>query len=80
MTRLIPLLTGLAILLTVPGALAADLGDLNNDGGVDTADAELAADALGAVEGDEDFLPEADMDGDGVISLADVNAILAGGI
>lgn len=46
--------------------------DYNNDGIVDDADYEILRSAFGSVEGDLNFLPAGDHDGDGVIAGADL--------
>jgi len=68
------LLTGsaaTAFLLAAPSAFAGT-GDYNGDGAVDDADKQIIMDARNTVAGDAGFVPAADHDGDGVISLIDV--------
>lgn len=76
MHRLLSILCALAFILAAPAAWAGGSGDCDGDGDVDRADAELARDAVGSTEGDANFNAEADVDGDGVVSLADLTAIL----
>jgi len=68
------LLASVAFLLVAPGAFAAEPGDYNNDGVVDEADKQIILDARNTTAGDPGFVPAADHDGDGVISLVDVSA------
>ena len=50
--------------------------DINGDGQTDAADVEIIQAALGQVEGDEGFVPEADLNGDGYISTVDYMVML----
>lgn len=52
----------------------AIVGDVNGNGELDRADFFIIVKARGAVEGDDDFIKAADLDGDGVITRADSNA------
>lgn len=62
----------LALCLAAPAALAGAPGDYNDDGAVDDADKQIIMDARNTVAGDAGFVPAADHDEDGVISLIDV--------
>lgn len=64
----------LTLLLAGPAALAGAPGDYNDDGAVDDADKQIIMDARNTTDGDAGFVPAADHDGDGVISLVDVSA------
>jgi len=70
---MLALLLVLAV-LAAPVAFAGVPGDYNGDGAVDDADKQIILDARNTVEGDEGFVPAADHNGDGVISLVDVSA------
>ena len=73
MKRLLSMFTMAGLLVAAPVALAAAPGDYNDDGVVDDTDKAIIFDAVGTKEGDPGFVPAADHDGDGVISLADVS-------
>ena len=75
MTRVTSFLLALGLIFAAPAALAIE-GDYNGDGVVDQTDQDMLTDAMMTTEGDPDFLPEADHDGDGVISLRDVGRFL----
>ncbi len=75
MNRVTPFLATLALMFAAPAAFALE-GDLNNDGAVDQADSKIAMAAVGTTADDPGFLPAADLDGDGVITLVDVGALL----
>jgi len=47
-------------------------GDLNCDCATDIADIMLAANRWQAVEGDQDFVPRYDLDGNGIIDIVDI--------
>lgn len=49
-------------------------GDVNGNGRLDYADYFLIVRSRGAVVGDDNFIPAADLDNDGVITRADANA------
>ena len=74
MKRWIVTISTLGLLLAASAASAAAPGDYNGDGLVDDADKAiiLALAANGSAAGDADFLPAADHDGDGTISMVDV--------
>lgn len=76
MLRKLSIFCVLTALVAAPAAWAGGSGDCNGDGNVDRADAAIAKDAVGTVSGDSGFIPEADVDGDGVITVADLTAIL----
>jgi len=76
MLRLLSILCVLGLTLAAPAAFADGSGDCNGDGVIDAADVDLARDAVGATDGDDGFIAAADVDGDGVISLVDLSAIL----
>ena len=65
-----------AVAIAAPAAFAAAPGDLNDDGAVDAADVSIATGAVGTADGDAGFVAAADMDGDGVITLVDVSAVM----
>ena len=73
MKRLCSTLAVLGLLLSAPAAFANAPGDYNGDGGGDDADKDIIFAALNTQEGDDGFVPAADHDGDGVISLVDVS-------
>ncbi len=50
--------------------------DFNSDGVLDSEDEAAFQSQFGNVDGDEDFNPVADLDGDGVISLVDFQMFL----
>lgn len=77
MKRLLTALLFSAVLVMTSGTLAsADCpGDLNGDAAVDAADDEIFKDSFGAEAGDADYLPEADLDGDGIIGGSDYLAL-----
>jgi len=75
MSRAIALLASLGLLLGAGSAFAAE-GDFNGDGAVDAADQQILLDAVGSAEGDANYLPAGDADGDGVITLQDVGYFL----
>lgn len=63
--------------LTAAEALSTSVrGDANGDGVVDQADLDLMTAAFGGRQGDPLFVPEADLDGDGVIGLEDLQALV----
>ena len=64
-----------AILLAAPAALAIE-GDYNADGVINEADQAILTDALQTRDGDPGFVPAADHDGDGVITLADLGVFV----
>jgi len=76
MLRLLSILCVLAFVLAAPAAWADGSGDCDGDGDIDGADVELARSAVGTTAGDDAFNAAADVDGDGVVSLADLTAIL----
>jgi hypothetical protein len=76
MLRSFSILCVLGLALAAPAAFASGSGDCNGDGAVDAADVELARGAVGSTAGDDAFIAAADIDGDGVISLVDLSAIL----
>ena len=47
-------------------------GDLNGDGVIDEGDGDAFAEALGFGMGEDGFIPELDFDGDGQITLVDL--------
>ena len=50
--------------------------DYNGDGATDHVDVEMLEGALGTASGDDDFLAQADHDGDGFITVADFAVLL----
>ena len=54
-----------------PEEETAVAGDLNGDGRINEEDAEVFADALETMKGEEGFNPDLDFDGDGLISHVD---------
>jgi hypothetical protein len=63
--------------LTAAEALSTPVrGDVNGDGVVDQADLDLMTAAFGSRQGDPLFVPEAELDGDGVIGLEDLQALV----
>jgi hypothetical protein len=50
--------------------------DYNGDGATDTADVEILQAALGTQNGDDAFVAQADLDGDGFISVKDYGIML----
>ena len=77
MIRIVSLICAMGLLLAAPAAWANGSGDCDGNGVVDSADVECARGAQGTKAGDDGFVAAADTDGDGVISLADLNDILA---
>ncbi len=75
MLRLLSILCATGLMLAAP-AWAGGSGDCDGDGGVTGADAECARELINLTEGDDGFVADADMDGDGVISVVDLSAIL----
>ena len=67
------LLAALGLWIAAPAAFADTPGDLNGDGAVDDVDKTIMTDAIGSAAGDAGFVAAADYDGDGAISLADLN-------
>jgi len=57
-------------------AWADGSGDCDGNGQVDAADVEIATDLVDTQAGDAGYVAAADVDGDGVISFVDVNAIV----
>jgi hypothetical protein len=76
MLRTISILCAMSLMLAASAAWAGVPGDCDGNGQVDGSDAALARDAVGTSAGDDGYIDAADMDGDGTISLADLNAIL----
>lgn len=64
---------GLPTAISATGSLR---GDVNDDGVVDQADLDLATEAFGRSEGDPLFVPAADLNGDGVVGLDDLQALV----
>jgi hypothetical protein len=52
------------------------VGDLNGDRQLDQTDVDLMSAAFGAREGDPQFVAEADLTGDGVIGLDDLQELV----
>jgi len=75
MTRVTSFVLTLGLVLAAPAALAAE-GDYNDDGAVDGADQQILMDAMNTTEDSDRFVAGADHDGDGVISLNDLNIFL----
>jgi hypothetical protein len=68
----ISLLAVAALMLPASAGLAAE-GDYNDDGAVNDADRKILMSAMRPREGDEGFVAAADLDGNGVITLADLS-------
>ncbi|MBJ20283.1 MAG: hypothetical protein GY910_09830 [bacterium] len=51
--------------------------DFNGDGITDVADIEVLQAALGSLEGDDDYVAAADLDGDGEVTVADYGIMLS---
>jgi hypothetical protein len=51
-------------------------GDVDGDGAVTQADLDLLTAAFGLEDGDPDFPPEADLTGDGIIGLDDIQVLI----
>jgi hypothetical protein len=72
-------LTALMLAMTVSAA-DADAGgvdaDFDNDGAITELDFEILQAAYLSASGDEDFNPALDLDGDGLISGADITIYL----
>lgn len=64
--------------LMAPVASAGDLAtcDFDGDGSITEADVEVIKSIYGAKEGDEDFNPDADLDGDGLVFASDLAAFI----
>lgn len=76
MLRITTMILAAGVMFAAPAAWAVLPGDCDGNGVVDAADAEIARDALGTAAGDDGFVAAADVDGDGAVSLVDLNAIL----
>ena len=63
------------MLLVVAPAIASEF-DYNGDGAVDDADQQIILDARNTYTDHPDFVPAADHDGDGQISLRDVHEFM----
>ena len=74
MKRMILLCSALGLVLAAPAAFAGDC-DVNGDGACGADDLSLVMDLQGAAAGDADFVEAADLDSDGVISLADASQL-----
>ena len=76
MLRIVSFICVLGVLLAAPAAWANGSGDCDGNGVVDADDVEIARGAVGTAAGDAGFVAAADTDGDGVISLVDLNNIM----
>lgn len=76
MLRFVSILCAMGLMLVAPAALANGSGDCNGDGVVNGDDIEIVRGALNTTDGDDGFVAEADTDGDGTISLVDLNNVL----
>lgn len=76
MKRLYTLLTIAGFALAAPAFAGGSGCDYNGDGACDQADQDIIVAAQGTQEGDPGYVPAADLDGDGVISPADLSAFL----
>lgn len=72
MKRLLSGIATVGLLLCAPAAMAGVEGDYNADGVVDDLDKDIIFSSLNTTTDDPEFVPAADHDGDGVISLVDV--------
>lgn len=77
MLRSFSILCALGVLLAAPAAWANGSGDCDGDGEVTRADAEIARGLLNVTSNSDAFNAEADVDGDGVISMTDLASILS---
>ena len=62
-------------LLALP-AMAGSECDVTGDGVSNDADAEVIQAAIGTQEGDLDFVPSADLDGDGQVLVSDFTVFI----
>ena len=69
-------LCAVATILLAASAAWALAGDYNNDGVIDETDQAILMNAIRTHEGDPGFVPAADHDGDGVITMADLGTFL----
>ena len=76
MCRNLGLVLLLASVVLVAGVATAADCDVNQDGIVDAADAEAVKAAAMTQEGDSDYDPRADLDGDGHVTSSDFAIIL----
>jgi hypothetical protein len=51
--------------------------DFNGDGTTDAADVEVMQSALGSAVGDDNYVAQADLDGDGEVSTVDYGIMLS---
>jgi hypothetical protein len=77
MKRLLTAVLLTASMMLASSAMAADdcYGDVNGDGVIDAADDDALKAIFGAQNGDADYLPGADLDGDGIIGGSDFLAL-----
>ncbi len=71
-----PLLAIAGLLLAAPSAFAEHPCDFDGSGAFDGPDKEVLKAAAHSRPGDPNWVPEADRDGDGVISGADIGLCL----
>ena len=76
MLRIMTMVLAAGFFIAAPAAWAGVPGDCDGNGVVDGDDVAIARDAVGSAEGDDNYVAAADMDGDGGVSLGDLNAIL----
>jgi hypothetical protein len=75
MKRRILVLATLGLMAVAPAAVAGDSCDFDGDGSCTAADRDILMGLQGATQGvDADYRADVDLDGDGVISLADAAA------
>ncbi len=69
---------GCGVSTEIPSTMTAASArpDVNGDGLTTPEDLDAASDAFGTRDGDPGFLPEADVNGDGVIGLSDLQALV----
>jgi hypothetical protein len=77
MKRLVSLLFAAGLMLTASAALADHPCDFDGNGAFDQADKDVILAAQGTQPGDPGYIPQADLDGDEVISLVDVSLCLS---
>ena len=66
----------LGLLLAAPAAIAGSACDFDGSGTCDGADRDILMSIKGSARGDANYRADVDLDGDGVISLADASLFI----